>query len=55
MGGCDTILTRYQTTNFRLFQIKNFADDSFKRDENGQKLSKQVENTVEKGEIAHYE
>ena len=32
-----------------------FADDNFKFDENGRKLSKQVENTVEKGEIAHSE
>ena len=34
---------------------KEFADDNFKFDENGIKLSKPVENTVEKGEIAHYE
>ena len=32
-----------------------FADDNFKFDENGRKLSKQVENTVGKGEIARYE
>ena len=35
--------------------MKEFADDNFKFDENGRKLSKQVENTVGKGEIAHYE
>ena len=29
-----------------------FADDNFKFDENGRKLSKRVENTVGKGEIA---
>ena len=29
--------------------------DNFKFDENGRKLSKWVENTVGKGEIAHYE
>ena len=40
-------------TDFRLFQ--KFADNNFKFDENGRKLSKQVENTVGKGEIAHYE
>ena len=28
---------------------------NFKFDKNGRKLSKQVENTVGKGEIAHYE
>ena len=32
--------------------LKEFADDSFEFDENGRKLSKQVENTVGKGEIA---
>ena len=34
--------------------MKAFADDNFKFDENGRKLSKWVENTVGKGEIAHY-
>ena len=32
-----------------------FADDNFKFDENGREQSKQVENTVGKGEIARYE
>ena len=40
-------------TNFRLFQTQ--TDDNFKFDENGRKLSKQVENTVGKGEIARNE
>ena len=35
--------------------MKEFADDNFKFDENGRKLSKRVENTVRKGEIARYE
>ena len=35
--------------------MKEFADNNFKFDENGKKLSKQVENTVGKGEIALYE
>ena len=35
--------------------MKEFADDNFKLDENGRKFSKQVENTVGKGEIARYE
>ena len=35
--------------------MKEFADDNSKFDENGKKLSKRVENTEEKGEIAHYE
>ena len=36
-------------------KLKEVADDSFKLDENGKKLSKWVENTVGKGEIALYE
>ena len=35
--------------------MKEFADDNFKFDKNGRKLSKQVKNTVGKGEIARYE
>ena len=35
--------------------MKEFADDNFKFDENGRKLSKREENTVGKGEIACYE
>ena len=34
---------------------KEFADDNFGLDLNGRKFSKQVENTVGKGEIARYE
>ena len=36
-------------------KLKQFADDNFKFDENSRKLSKLVENTVGKGEIARYE
>ena len=36
-------------------KLKEFADDNFEFDENGRKLTKRVENTVEKGEIARYE
>ena len=36
-------------------KLKEFAYDNLKFDENGRKLSKQVENTVGKGEIAFYE
>ena len=35
--------------------LKEFADHNFKFDENGRKFSKQVENTVGKGEITRYE
>ena len=37
------------------FNLKKFADDNFKFDDNGRKFSKRVENTVGKGEIAGYE
>ena len=40
---------------FHSSKFKASADDSSKFDENGSKLSKQVENTVRKGEIARYE
>ena len=36
-------------------KLKKFADNIFKFDETGRKLSKQLENTVGKGEIARYE
>ena len=39
----------------RVIELKKFADSNFKFDENGRKLFKRVENTVGKGEIAHYE
>ena len=36
-------------------KLKEFADDNFKFDKNGKKLSNWVENTVRKAEIARYE
>ena len=36
-------------------KLKEFADNNFKIYENGRKFSKWVENTVGKGDIAHYE
>ena len=41
--------------NLDLSKLKQFADDNFKFDKDGRKVSKQVENTVGKGEIARYE
>ena len=35
--------------------MKEFADDNFKFNGNGRKLSKWIENAVGKGEIARYE
>ena len=36
-------------------KFREFADDNFKFDEMGSKVSKRVENTVGKGKIARYE
>ena len=36
-------------------KMKKIADGNFKFDENGRELSKRIENTVAKGEIARYE
>ena len=41
-------------TNLDTSKLKEFADDSFKFDENGKKFSKWVENTVGKEEFARY-
>ena len=46
-------VTRRQILNSS--NLKEFPDDNFKFHENERKLSKQVENTVGKGEIARYE
>ena len=40
--------------NLDYSELKEFADDNFKFDENDRKFSKMVENTVGKGEIARY-
>ena len=34
--------------------MKEFADDNFKFEKNGRKLTRQVQNTVGKGEIAPF-
>ena len=44
-----------QTTTLDASKLKAVTDHNFKFIENGKKLSKQVENTVGKGEIARYE
>ena len=51
----QVFLALSQTTNFKLFQIERVCRWHFKFDEYGGKFSKLVENTVRKGEIAHYE
>ena len=53
---CHSYSTVSKTTKFptRLLNSE-FADNNFKFAENSRKLSKSVENTVGKGEIAFYE
>ena len=48
-------LTHYRQQILDSSKLKQFADENFKFDENDRKLSKRVENTVGKGEIARYE
>ena len=48
-------LTHYRRQILDSSELKDFADDNLKFDKNGRKLSKRVENTVGKGEIARYE
>ena len=49
---CDNSFPNYKIETSKL---KELAEDKFKFDEIGRKFSKWVENTVGKGEIAHYE
>ena len=46
-------MTRRQSLDS--YELKDFADDNFKFDENGRKLSRPEENTVGKVEIACHE
>ena len=48
-------LTLSKWQNFDSSKLKDFADDNYKFDENGENFSVSVENTVGKGEIARYE
>ena len=48
-------LTLSQTTKFRLFQTERVCRQQFQIRRKGINLFKQVENTVEKGEISCYE
>ena len=54
-GELQSNSTHYQKTNFRFFQTERVADNNFKFDKNGRKLSKWDENTVGKGRIARNE
>ena len=46
--------TLSQRTNFRRFQMKELADNNFNFDENCEKFSERVKNTVGKEEVARY-
>ena len=48
-------LNQFQMTNFRLFQTERVCRQHSEFDESSRKFSQQVENTLGKGEIAHYE
>ena len=48
-------LTLSQMINCRLSKLKEFADCNFEYNENGGKLSKTLQNSVGKGEIARHE
>ena len=48
-------LTLSQMANLRLFQTERICKQQLKFDENSGELSKWLENTEGKGEIAHYE
>ena len=47
-GQFKFILTLSQMANLDSSKLKDFADDNFKLDKNGEKLSKRVENAVGK-------
>ena len=49
---CGTGLTLSQTTKFRLFQTQSVCRLQFQNDEKARKVSKRVEKTVGKREIA---
>ena len=55
--GQNVFLNPFPNDNYFLdfSNPKEFADGNFKFFENGRKLSKRIENTVGKGEIARYE
>ena len=48
MGNFCLVQVHVQTINFRLFGLKEFADDNFECNENSRKFLKQIENTGKK-------
>ena len=54
--GFNTCIKHFPKRQFlNSSKLKEFADDNFKFDKYGRKLSKWVENTTGKGEIARHE
>ena len=51
----EIFVNPFPNDKFNSSKLKEFPDDNFKFDEYGGMFSKRVENTVRKGEIAHYE
>ena len=45
----------FPNDKFKTSRLKEFTDNNFKYGESGRKFNKWLENTVGKGEIAHYE
>ena len=63
-GGALLFWGRERSRLFKVFlkqqildfpELKEFADDNFKFDINGRQLSIKIENSLRKGEIAHYQ
>ena len=50
-----SLLTHYQTAILDSSKLKEFADNSFKYDEDGRQFFKWIKSTVGKEEIAHFE
>ena len=53
-GHHGPLVNLFQTRNFGFFKSEGFADDNFRFDGNGSKISKLVEKNVRTGEIAPY-
>ena len=48
-------INSFPNEKFKLFQTEGVCRQQYKLDENGRQFFKQVENTLAKGEIGHYE
>ena len=55
MASIGWVVNPFPNVSVKTQNLKEFADNNCKSDENGTKFLKSVENTVGKGKIAHYE